>query len=244
MRAILISVFVGVFASAFESVAIYDVSYSFFTLGEAQAMLKIDGDSYVTSVSAKAGGLVGVFSNNRQESYMSEGKVLGEKLIPQKFEFKSSAGDKKTYMGVFFDHDNAQATIMREQCDEDKCEYETIMAQDENYTTEDILTLYHNVTHNFIKSGQKQITVKAFGSRKSVKIELPEGKRLETAKELFDDRGGHYLVVLLNQKIFTSNEGELYVRLDDDNIATEAVLKDTLLFGDIVGKLREKRVTP
>ena len=53
---------------------------------------------------------------------------------------------------------------------------------------------------------------------------------------------GHILVVIINQKIFSSKRGELYINLDDDGICTSAVLKDVIFFGDIRGKLVEKKV--
>ena len=48
---------------------------------------------------------------------------------------------------------------------------------------------------------------------------------------------GIYLIVTIYQKIFASKEGKLYIVLNSEGIAKKAVLKDVIMFGDIVGIL-------
>lgn len=231
-------------AFGYESEAKYEVSYGFFTLGEAVAHLEMNATDYTTAVSAKATGMAAVLSKHRAETYSSVGNIVDGRFVPQQMEVRSSWGEQTRYMGVFFDHENMQATQIKERCNEGKCSHESELLKDEKYADQDILTLYHNVTRTFLASGEKSLEISAIGSKKPVKIELPEGKRLKTAKSLFKNDGGDYLVVLLNQEIFTSKVGELYVNLDSDQIVTNAALKDTLLFGDVIGKLKEKKITP
>ncbi|MDR0407804.1 MAG: hypothetical protein LBH45_02630, partial [Campylobacteraceae bacterium] len=81
----------------------------------------------------------------------------------------------------------------------------------------------------------------AVGSKQQVRVIVPEGKQLKTAKKAFDNAEGLYLLVILNQDIFSSNKGELYINLDDDMTVLKAVLKNTTLFGDVWGKMVEKK---
>ncbi|MDR0746792.1 MAG: DUF3108 domain-containing protein [Helicobacteraceae bacterium] len=245
MRILLVFAFALCCASAYESYASYEVSYSFLTLGEAEAYLKKDENgTYESSIYAKATGFAGVMSGHREERYKSVGRVVDGMLMPEQFESRTKSDKKSRYFGVFFDLENDNATVIKENCREEKCTHESLVLADENYTAQDILTLYHNLTAMFVASGGKRIETKAVGSKKPVVIEVPEGKKLKTAKELLKKEEGTYLLVLLNQEIFTSDTGELYVNLDKDNIVKYAVLKDTFLFGDVRGKLIKKKITP
>ncbi|MDR3163143.1 MAG: DUF3108 domain-containing protein [Helicobacteraceae bacterium] len=245
MRILFIFTFAFCWASAYESYASYEVSYSFFTLGEAEAYLKKDENgTYESSIYAKATGFAGVMSGHREERYKSAGRVVKGMLVPEQFESRTKSDKKSRYFGVFFDLENDNATAFKENCHEERCTYESFVLSDENYTTQDILTLYHNLTAMFVASGEKRIETRAVGSKKPVVIEIPEGKKLKTANELLKKEKGTYLLALLNQEIFTSDVGELYVNLDEDNIVKYAVLKDTFLFGDVRGKLIKKKITP
>jgi len=65
----------------------------------------------------------------------------------------------------------------------------------------------------------------------------PTGKKLNDLRSYLGKKAGHFLIVFINQKIFASKRGELYLDLNDDGICTKAVLKDVIFFGDIRGKL-------
>jgi hypothetical protein len=52
------------------------------------------------------------------------------------------------------------------------------------------------------------------------------------------------VTVVVDQDIFESDRGELYVSLDSDYLAIEAMLKDVLLFGDIRAVRTELHKTP
>ncbi|MDR2034907.1 MAG: DUF3108 domain-containing protein [Helicobacteraceae bacterium] len=231
-------------AWCYESFAKYEVSYSWFTMGESRATLKIDGDRYETHVSAKAKGMAAVFSGDREESFSSFGAVIDGKFVPEKYEHRYASGKKTAYTGVFFDHNNSQATQIKEKCEEKQCKHESTMLTGEKYAPDDILSLYHNVTRDFVASGAKSLEAKTIGSKKSARVEIAEGKHLKTAKSLLGKDSENYLVVFLNQEIFSSSDGALYIKLDKDAIVTKAVLLDTLLFGDVIGELKEKKITP
>ncbi|MDR2081536.1 MAG: DUF3108 domain-containing protein, partial [Campylobacteraceae bacterium] len=234
----------SLFAEEFESFVKYKVGYGVFTLGEAEAYLKIyDNGSYKTEISAKAKGLASALSRSRIEKYISEGIVENNTLIAHHFEKESSYGGKKRRIEYLWDHENMQILMEREECKDKECKYSSEILSGDKYTENDILTLYHNIMFDLNKTGAKEINASAIGSKKPVVIMLPEGKRLKTAKKTFDGKEGTYLVVILNQEIFTSDKGELYVNVDSDNTASKAVLKKTMLFGDVWGEQIEKRIS-
>ncbi|MDR2635821.1 MAG: DUF3108 domain-containing protein [Campylobacteraceae bacterium] len=235
----------SLFGAEFESFVKYKVGYGIFTLGEAEASLTInDNGSYKTEVSAKAkGGLVSALSRHRVETYVSEGVVVDNMLIPYRFVKSSSYGNKKRHIEFSWDYDNMNILMESENCKDGDCKYSSEILSGDKYAKDDILTLYHNIMFDFNKTGAKEINASAIGSKKPVVIMLPEGKRLKTAKKTFDDKEGTYIIAILNQEIFTSDKGELYVNVDSDNTASKAVLKKTMLFGDVWGEQIEKRIT-
>ncbi|MDR2099561.1 MAG: DUF3108 domain-containing protein, partial [Campylobacteraceae bacterium] len=228
---------VSLFAQEFDSFVKYKVGYGIFTLGEAEAYLKIyDNGTYKTEISAKAKGLASTLSRNRVEKYISEGVVAENILIPHHFEKHSSYGSKKRHIEYFWDNETSQILMESEVCKDNECKYSSEILSGEKYAKDDILTLYHNIMFDFDKTDAKEINASAIGSKKPVVIMQPEGKRLKTAKNAFDNKEGTYLVVILNQEIFTSDEGELYVNVYGDNTASMAVLKKTMLYGYVWGE--------
>ncbi|MDR1555401.1 MAG: DUF3108 domain-containing protein [Campylobacteraceae bacterium] len=228
-------------AFPFESFAKYRVKYGVINLGEATASLKIDKNgSYETEVKARAIGLAATLSGKRIETYKSTGKVVNGKLVPDILE-KTRSSNKKTKQVIYtFDHEQQQVAVFEERCDKKGCSNSSEILPE--YAQNDILTLYHNVALMFSKSGAKELNASAVASKQPVHVIIPEGKQLKTAKKAFKDAEGLYLLVILNQDIFSSDKGELYINLDDDMIVSKAVLKNTTLFGDIWGNIIEKRV--
>ncbi|MGE4294380.1 MAG: DUF3108 domain-containing protein [Campylobacterales bacterium] len=228
--------------AAFESFAHYKVGYGFFDLGEATAVLRIDeGGSYETQVSAKATGWAAVLSGDRQEHYVSRGVVVEGRLVPAFYEKRVERGRQVRTKRYRFDHVGRTVVETRISCKKNDCTQSEKELSGDTYAAEDILTLYHNITQGFIRSKEPRMSAAAIGSKKEVEVFLPEGDRLKTARKTFEGEPGTYLVVLLNQEIFTSDRGELYINIDSDRVATKAVLKKTLLLGDVWGELVGKK---
>ncbi|MDR1976860.1 MAG: DUF3108 domain-containing protein [Campylobacteraceae bacterium] len=234
----------SLFAEEFHSFTRYKVGYGIFTLGEATASLTIDDNgNYKTKVSAHAKGLAAKLSGNRVETYTSNGVVKEGRLVPHHFEKRSSYGNKKRHIEFFWDHENTQIVMEKEECEKKVCKYFSEALRDDKYVKDDILTLYHNIMADFNRTGAREINASAIGSNEPVVVLLPKGERLKIAKKTFDNKEGTYLVVILNQEIFTSSKGELYINADSDNTAVKAVLKKTMLFGDIWGEQIEKKIS-
>lgn len=225
-------------AEPFESHAYYKVGYGFFTLGEAHAFLTIDADGgYKTVVNVQTTGLAKTLSGNRRERYESRGRVIGGLLVPDRYESTVYYRDRKRFKGYYFDHTSRLVNEIQERCKDGRCKHQSKLL--EEYAPDDLLTLYHNVGARFETQKEDRLALSAVGADEPVVIERPTGKLLREAERTFDTEG-LYLVVTINQKIFTSDKGELFLNIDADRIATLAVLKRTLLFGDVWGELEKK----
>ncbi|MDR1285474.1 MAG: DUF3108 domain-containing protein [Campylobacteraceae bacterium] len=231
----------ALFALPFESFAKYEVKYGVFNLGEATTFLRVhENGSYETEIKAKAMGFAATLSGKRVETYKSVGKLVDGKFVPDTLEKVRSSNKKTRHVTYLFDHNQQQAAVFEEKCDSKGCSYASEILPE--YAQDDILTLYHNAALMFGKEGVKELNASAVGSKQPVHVTIPEGKQLKTAKKAFSDTEGLYLLVILNQDIFSSDKGELYINLDSDMTVSKAVLKKTTLFGDIWGKIIEKRI--
>ena len=111
------------------------------------------------------------------------------------------------------------------------------------YAENDILTLYFNFAENIkdIKAGEHKIYHAVGANPKDGKVDVlsPTGEKLEEVKESCEGNAGdRHLIVTINQKIFQSENGELFILFDRAGETKKAVLKNVILFGDIRGVAR------
>ncbi len=228
----------------------YKINYSgFLPLGVAHTYLKIDGDSYEIEVKAHAIGLAKILSNNRTEIYKSYGKIIDKEFYPSKFiKIKSDNSKKRVRMYKFLHKE--KKVFVDEKREKKLIKYDsnfkktfTIKKEKREefldyYASQDVLSLFFNLK-NILFNYEKNInyTKKAIGANKTkgeISIILPSEKieELNTPNDI-------HLIVYINQKIFSSKKGELLISLNQDGFCNKAILKDVLLFGDIVGKMVE-----
>ncbi|WP_281950424.1 DUF3108 domain-containing protein [Nitrosophilus kaiyonis] len=224
----------------------YDVSYGLFgKVGKSEAILVKKENRYKIEISAKAEGLAKILSNNRKESYISEGIIENGRLVPLVYKKVRQSSKKKDIKIYKFDHKNRKIYVHVERYKNgklDKRKDETL----KYYAKDDLLSLYFNINKyiDFKKSGKKRYTFYAVGGNRKdgkIDIEIPSGHTLKELKELLNE-DGKYLVVTIYQKIFASKEGKLYIVMNDNGFTKKAMLKDVILFGDIVGKLKRLEV--
>jgi len=234
-----------IFSSNYSLDAKYDVSYGFFgNIGVAQAYFNLDNGTYRIKIKAHPTGLVKVLTKNRIESYESTGIVKNGILIPQVYVTKLIRDGKTDIKRYLFDYNNKQVTLIRTKVtDKDKSAYKKVLPF---FANNDILTLFFNLKH-ILGSDFKaddEIVLKAVGaSEKDGKVNLrslADKEKKEISKLIGKD--GHLLSVTLNQKIFASPKGEMFLNLNDDGICTKAILKDVIMFGDIRGEINNMKV--
>ncbi len=248
MKKIILLIFFTIsslFASDYSMDAEYDVSYGVLgNVGVAEASYTQENGTYKIMIKAKATGLAKLVSQSRVETYESIGIVKDGVLVPQIFLMKKKRGSKVDTKRYMFDYKKHQITILEsKKRDSNSNEKQKTLPF---FTHNDILTLFFNLKHiigdNFTTN--KELELIAAGAReKDGKINLYslKGKEYKSISKLLDKKE-HILSVVLNQRIFASQKGEMFLNLNDDGICTSAVLKDVIMFGDIKGVLKKLKV--
>lgn len=220
-------------ASAKVITATYEVSYGIFqTMGIADARFETrDDDTYSIRIEARTTGIAKLLSNNRIEVYESHGNIAHGRLVPKKY-IKIRRTDSKKMTKIYtFDHSKKMASKeVIEGTERDK-------EENDFYAPEDILSLFFNVKQ-YMKLRQNQVLY-AIGANKNngrIDVVFPKGQEIEKLKQELEMDEGVFVKVILNDKIFSSANGELLINLDDEGLCEKAILEDVLLFGDIVGK--------
>lgn len=228
----------------FTKVADYDIEYGWFKeLGEAKATLAVNGQNYHIKIEAKTKGLAKFLSSGREEAYESYGVVTAQGYLPTKFvQFKrwSDKAERTTYL---FNHSAKTVQKIKEKY-EDGVLVDKDSEPNKYYADNDILTLYFNISDDFrsMKQGAQKLYHAVGANPKDGRVDLiiPNGAKLGEIKETFEGvRGSSYAVVYINQPIFSSERGELWIAFNGQNDCERATLKNVILFGDIRGILRK-----
>ena len=237
--AIFLISFVSIYAKSI--IATYKVSFGVFgEIGTAKAILKINNNNtYSISIKAVATGMAKVLSGGRVESYESSGKIINALLVPDIYKGITKKTNKTSIKIYYFLHKKRVVDVLKIKIrqNQERKSNETL----KYYANNDILTLFFNIKHyldDFHFKGKK--ILHAVGANKKdgrVDIIVPTGKNLQKLKKYLNEKSGHFLIAFINQKIFSSKRGELYLDINDEGICTKAILKDVILFGDIRGKL-------
>lgn len=229
----LILAIVSQIASAKVISATYEVSYGIFeALGVADARFEIKEDqTYSIRIEARTSGIAKLLTNNRVETYESHGSLVDGVLIPQKYIKIRRTDSKKSTKIYTFDHPNK--IVWRENIQSDEWD----KVKNEFYASEDVLSLFFNFKHHMKVRKDRPFYVVG-GNKKDGRIDInfPRDEALTAMQEKLEMKEGDFVKVVLNDRIFSSAQGELLINLDHEGLCEKAILEDVLLFGDIVGK--------
>lgn len=216
----------------------YNISYGIFgTLGNAYTKIQRDEKSYSITAKAETKGIARFLSNNRQEIYTSRGKILNGLLYPTEYKKIKSTNSYIKQKRYIFDHINKIVILERTDFYKDTKKTQSAKVKFPYYASNDILSLYFNLNDLTKSNGEKQMVFSAIGAKEEdgrIDIEKPQGSTLEDIKKFMNIDINRFLKVSINQNIFSSRNGEMIINIDENNICHKAVLKDVLLFGDIV----------
>ncbi len=244
MRIFVLSLFFVAYVFGFTKVADYDVEYGWFKeLGDAKAALVSDGKNYHIKIEAKTKGLAKFLSRSREEAYESYGVVTSDGYLPTKFvQFKrwSDKAERTTYI---FNHTAKTVQKIKEKY-EDGALTDKSSEANKYYANNDILTLYFNISDDFrsMKQGAQKVYYAVGANPKDGRVDLivPQGAKLGEIKDTFKGvNATSYVTVFINQPIFSSERGELWIAFNSSNDCERATLKNVILFGDIRGNLRK-----
>ena len=227
----------------FEKKSLYEVEYGVFKeLGFADAKLTVSGQNYHMKIHAKTEGLARFLSQKREEVYESFGVTTKNGYLPYRFVQYKRWSDKEERTTYLFDHTKKDVKKIKEKYEDgrlvDKGE-----EPNKYYADNDILTLYFNISDDFkgMPAGAKKVYYAVGANPKDGRVDLiiPHGAKLsEIKEELEEPKAASYVVVFINQKIFSSERGELWLAFDAKNDCVKATLKDVLFFGDVRGILK------
>lgn len=247
---------INIYAKTIE--AKYKISYGeFLNLGIANSILNTTDDNYYIKIEVQTTGPAKYLSNNRIEVYESFGKVINHQFVPNKFIKTKKDKYKQRVRTYIFDYKNNKILLNDKRTGKKKKrnivfeeKFEVIDSERnsilEYFAKDDILSLFFNMHIKMLGyEGGKEYTLKAVGANKTkgiINILMPSNNDLKKLNEALRTNDKSKFTAYVNQKIFQSKRGELLISLNDYGFCSKAVLKDVLLFGDIVGEMIEFKI--
>jgi len=219
--------------------ATYSISYGMFgQLGISDAHFETKDDTYVIEVGARTTGIVKKLSRNRKERYVSKGHIVDGMLVSDILHVIRSHSDKYSEKTYIIDHQHQKVTKVSISKKRGKI-YKNETKELDFYSQDDLLTLYFNLPGrmDLSKAGTYELT--AVGAEKQngkVKIVIPNADKRVDYEKVLGNGDIWYLTAIIYQKIFESKKGELMIAIGKDGIAKKAVLKDLILYGDLVAE--------
>ena len=216
----------------------YKVEFGIFgEIGIANATLTKDDTSYVIDVELKATGLAKTLSDGRTEHHVSKGHIENGVMVSDLYQVIKSHGSKTSNKIYRIDHVNKTVTKSYKSWKNAKIKSDSTETLD-FYSKDDLLTLYFNLNHKVAdKTASANYTFTAVGAEKQdgkAELVIPEKSNLDEYREMLGESDDSwYARAIIHQDIFSSDKGELLLRIGNDGITQKAVLKDLIFFGDI-----------
>jgi len=241
MKKILLSIVLLFGSSLYAEVIKANFKVEFGIIGEigiANALLSKDGKSYVIDVELKATGLARRLSGNRKEHHISKGHIdENGMMISDMYQVIKSHGSKTINKVYRINHITKSVTKEYKRWKNGKLKTDENETMD-YYSPDDLLTLYFNLNKKIVdKKEPKSYTFTAVGAEKQkgrVELVIPSKNELdEYTDALGEATDNWYARAVINQDIFSSDKGELLLRIGKDGLTEKAVLKDLIFFGDI-----------
>ncbi len=224
--------------------ALYSVSFGVIgEIGKAKAHLEREGDRYQIEVVGEATGMAKALSKNRKEKQVSLGRIREGLLIPDSYSVIRSFGNKVITKVYTIDHENRSVEQLNEKTEDGKLVWKERKVLD-FYADNDLLTLYFNIG-TLIPDKEKKATYtfKAVGAEKQqgrVEVIVPDREGRAGYEKDLGKGAAWYLTAIIHQKIFSSSKGELILSIDEAGITQKAILKDVVMFGDILAERVQK----
>jgi hypothetical protein len=243
--------------------ALYEISYGIIgEVGEGTATFYVKDNHYKIEIKTATKGVAKFLSKGRKDWMVSEGEIHGDVVLPNYFQKHVETTYKSKSKYYTFYHDKKKIVVEEKIVHRVKelTSMDIVMGRKKRdiafkehvssskkvlpfYVQDDILSLFVNLkvylggTFEHIKP---KLLYALGGDKKDGHIEIYSPQNSAIRNILGKD--GHILAVVINQKIFSSKKGELFIRLDDAGIARNAILKDVVLFGDVTMKLKKLKV--
>lgn len=206
-------------------------------IGIANAVLTRDDTYYEIDVKLKATGLAKTLSGGREEHHISKGHIENGMMVADYYQITKSYGSKTSSKLYTINHTDKTVKRSYKRWKNGKLVKEEEDALD-FYSKDDLLSLYFNLEQKISdKKESKSYVFTAVGAEKQhgdVEVYIPQSSELEEYKDVLgEEDSGWYAKAIVHQNIFSSDKGELLLKIGEDGITEKAVLKDLILFGDI-----------
>jgi len=226
--------FMIVFAYSKTITATYKAKYGWFgTVAIANAKYIKNDTNYKIIVTMKTKGIVSSMTHHLIETYISEGKIINNRLVPTHYIVDIKKHGDDYYRIYVFDHKNK--TVIKKKFANGKLtkKYKYYYAPD------DILSFYWNLPI-YLKSKKFVYTFHAIGGRKNdgrIDVTFLTSDELKKLQKKFKTKG-LYIKLNLYNKIFSGDKGILYLVIDPTNWVTiSGMVKNVLKIGDLKGKI-------
>lgn len=237
MRWFLLFVFLGTTLHAARFQAQYAVTFWWLgRVGTARIHFESHDKHYHIEAEAYLEGVAALIGHHHHERHTSSGMIADNgDLIPNQYDVNKSLDDFQSLQHFYFSPPRHRILFYAEDTYKhthkhfdpatmgfkkvntvEKRRYRRVLPF---YARNDLLTLYFNVRRH-LDTLEGTLRLNAAGAR--------DGKVTINPTPVHN----HFTVVL-EQDIFKSKEGKLFVDTDASHYVTRAVLKDVLLFGDL-----------
>ncbi|CAA6798787.1 MAG: Unknown protein [uncultured Sulfurovum sp.] len=206
-------------------------------IGIANAALTKDENYYEIKVKLKATGIADTLSGGRKEEHVSKGHIEDGMMVSDYYQVTKSHGSKMTTKLYSINH--KEKTVTK---DYKRWKNGALTVDEEStldfYSADDLLTLYFNLDSKILNKEKSKLYVfKAVGAEKQkgkIEVAIPKKSQIKDYKDtLGESDDSWYAKAIVYQDIFSSDKGELLLRIGNDGLTQKAVLKDLIFFGDI-----------
>ncbi|QOY54997.1 DUF3108 domain-containing protein [Candidatus Sulfurimonas marisnigri] len=233
----------------------YDVNVGMFgRVGYADLTLKENAESYELKLVAKTVDVAAFLLNNRVEIFISKGKIVNGKYIPDTFIKTKTKTRSNKVQSYYFNHEEKEITFVEEKTnlvsqtdfnpstfefttrDVKESSKEEITLDD--YIADDVLSSYLNTKSSCI-DGQKSYNLFAIGAHNDenrVMLSCLDDTKKEATALLFSD--GVKNIYNLHVEPMDKDETtvDVLVAYDNDGLLKEAVMDEVFWIGKITAK--------
>ena len=235
----------------------YDVNVTLFDkVGYADVMFKEDGKNYEIKLTATTIGMAATLLSNRVETFISKGKIINKKYIPETFVKTKDTTKRSRTQTYYFDHDKKEIKLIEEKTKlvskssfdpstfnisyKDVKESSREEKMEDEYVENDSLTAYLNAKINCNAKDKyyNLFAVGAHNDKNNVTLSYIDAKERDHAKVNFLSD----IDYLYNMRVepFDKSDSivDVLVSLDEDGLLKEAFMGEVFW----IGKIRAKRV--
>lgn len=263
MKIFLIALFLVASMEAQNFSSRYDVNVSMFgRVGYADITLKESEGSYEAKLVATTVDIAATLLGNRVETFISKGKIVNKKYIPQSF-VKSKVSTRKSITSTYiFNHNEKEVTLIEEKTKlvsrsnfnpatfeittkdvKVESKNESIL---DDYIADDVLSSYLN-TKAGCKNEEKFYALMAIGAHNdenNVTLTCLEGVKKESAMLNFKESAilnfsdNTHKIYNLHVEPFDKDESivDVLIVYDNDGLLNEALLGEVFWIGKITAK--------